>query len=96
MINSIKMIRGSKGKEWPDGANYTTKLEAMQDPRSDFDCLRESFFIPDHANGRRVVDAIYEIASSRDDGEACLAVADRILCNWLDCRIKTNHTWCTK
>ena len=40
----------------------------------------------------RVVYIIYEIASSPDDGEACLSLAGNILSNWLD-GVQHEMTW---
>ena len=83
--SGIEVVGGPKSKQRPDDADYSTMLEAMRDPRSEFDCLREPFFIPDHdVNARRVAITVYDIASSRDDGEACLALADGILSILLD------------
>ena len=52
----VKIIRGSarggSGIPWPADAGYTTKLEAMQDPRSIFDCLREAFFLTKRYDGK--------------------------------------------
>ena len=79
----VKIVRGTS-LEWPENAEYESKLVALREPRHIFDRLREAFFLPDRSRAKIVAEAIYELADQQPDAESFKVVADFILSSFLE------------
>ena len=89
--NGIKIVRGTQ-QPWPDNIHHQSRLEAIVDNLSIFDSLRTGFLIPDDTMAKVVVDAIYELADERVDGDLFRQVADGIL-GYLDDNNDDKKEW---
>jgi hypothetical protein len=89
--SGVKIIRGTK-KPWPANATYESKMQALEDPREDFDSLREAFFLPTRTLARTVVESIYAVTDHMADGDLYRSLGDLILSRYLELE-EVDVTW---
>ena len=91
IVSGVTVIRGTR-IEWPEDAQYTTKLEAMRDPRECFDSIRAAYFLPNRNDAEIVVDCILQIADGRTGAETFKQLTDVILTGYLQAE-PTADSW---